>query len=100
VIGEPPFEAGGEKLIVASVLPGVAEPMVGAPGTDAIRMEKPWVAVPAELVAVTTPVNVPFAVGVPVRAPVVAFSASPLGNAPEVMLKVGAGVPLAAKVCV
>jgi hypothetical protein len=86
VIGEPPLEAGAEKLMVAWPLPGVAVPIVGAPGTEAIRMEKPCVAVPAEFVAVTTPVNVPAAVGVPVSAPVVAFSVSPVGNAPEVRL--------------
>jgi hypothetical protein len=35
VIGEPPVEAGGEKLTVAVPLPGVADTPVGAPGADA-----------------------------------------------------------------
>jgi hypothetical protein len=84
------------KEIVATPLPGVAVPMVGAPGTvAAIVIEKFCVAVPPEFVAVTTPVNVPVAFGVPVRAPVVPFNVRPVGNAPEVRLNVGAGEPLA-----
>jgi hypothetical protein len=70
--------------------------MVGAPGTTAaMAMEKLCVAVPEEFVAVTTPVNVPAPVGVPDRAPVVLFNVNPGGKAPDVMLNVGAGDPLA-----
>ena len=66
-------------------LPGVAAPIVGAPGTDAeIVIEKLCVALPLELVAVTTPVDVPVDEGEPVTAPVVVFSESPVGNAPVV----------------
>ena len=32
MIALPPFEAGGEKVMMAWVLPGEAEPMIGAPG--------------------------------------------------------------------
>jgi len=100
VIAEPPFDAGGVKLMEAWPLPGVAMPMVGAPGAvAAIAIEKFCVAVPAELVAVTTPVKVPLAFGVPESVPADAFSVRPPGNAPEVRLKVGAGEPLAVKVC-
>ena len=100
VIAEPPFDAGGVKLMEAWPLPGVAMPMVGAPGAvAAITIEKFCVAVPAELVAVTTPVKVPLAFGVPESVPADAFSVRPPGNAPEVRLKVGAGEPLAVKVC-
>jgi hypothetical protein len=35
VIAEPPLLAGALKLTVACALPGVAVPMVGAPGTVA-----------------------------------------------------------------
>ena len=35
VMGEPPFDAGGVKAIVTCPLPGVVEPIVGAPGTVA-----------------------------------------------------------------
>jgi hypothetical protein len=35
VIAEPPLEAGAEKAMEAVVFPGVAVPMVGAPGTVA-----------------------------------------------------------------
>jgi hypothetical protein len=35
VIAEPPLLAGAEKVIVASPLPLVAVPIVGAPGTVA-----------------------------------------------------------------
>ena len=35
MIGEPPSDAGGAKLIVAKPLPGVAVIPVGAPGTVA-----------------------------------------------------------------
>ena len=97
-MGDPPFDAGGVKLIVSCLLAGVAVPMVGAPGTVApIRIEKPCTAVPDALLAVTWPVNVPVAVGVPDTAPVVPFSERPGGSAPEVTAKVGAGAPLAAK---
>ena len=33
VIGEPPLEAGGVNVTVACLLPAVAVPIVGAPGT-------------------------------------------------------------------
>jgi hypothetical protein len=35
MIGLPPFDAGGAKLIVAVLMPAVARPMTGAPGTNA-----------------------------------------------------------------
>jgi hypothetical protein len=96
VIALPPFDAGAVKAIVAWPLPGVAVPMVGAPGTvAAIVIEKLCVAVPAELVAVTTPVNVPAALGVPDSTPLVPLRVRPPGNAPEVRPKVGPGAPLA-----
>jgi len=96
VIAEPPLDAGGVKEIVAKPFPGVAVPMVGAPGTvGAIVIEKLCVTVPPLFAAVTTPVNVPVAFGVPVSAPVVPFNVRPVGNAPEVRLNVGAGEPFA-----
>ena len=52
------------------------------------------VSVPSVLLAVTSPVKVPTAVGVPVMAPLLS-SVKPSGKAPEVTLKVGAGEPLA-----
>jgi hypothetical protein len=86
VIAEPPLEAGALKLIVACPLPAVAAPIVGCPGTvAAIAIEKDCVAVPEALVAVTTPLNVPVALGVPVSAPV-AFKESPVGRVPDVTL--------------
>jgi hypothetical protein len=100
VIADPPFEAGAVKLMVAWPLPGVALPIVGAPGAvEAIVIEKFCVAVPATFVAVTTPVNVPPAFGVPESVPLVEFSVSPPGKPPEVRLNVGAGEPFAANVC-
>jgi len=99
VIGDPPFDAGGVKEIVAMALPAVALPIVGAPGTvPAIVIEKLCVALPAAFVAVTTPLNVPAVVGVPVTAPEGA-SARPPGRVPEARLNVGAGAPLAVNVC-
>src|SRR5258706_15980589 len=95
-----PFNAGGEKAIVACALPAVPLPMIGAPGTvPAITIEKACVAVPAEFVAVTTPVKVPAALGVPFNAPEEELSDNPVGSAPEVTLNVGAGAPLAGYVC-
>src|SRR5688572_27587 len=80
-------------------MPPTPVPIVGAPGTTAaIVIEKFWVALPCGLLAVTTPVKVPAVVGVPVNAPP-ELSVSPGGSAPEVTLKVGAGAPLAVKVC-
>ena len=35
MIGKPPFDAGGVKETVACPLPGVALPIVGAPGSVA-----------------------------------------------------------------
>src|SRR5258706_12613290 len=88
------------KLIVACALPGVPVPMVGAPGAvAAITIEKACVAEPAELVAVTTPVKVPAAVGVPLSTPEEELSDKPEGSAPDVTLNVGAGEPLAVYVC-
>lgn len=100
MIALPPFEAEGVNEIVARAGPGTPVPIVGASGTvAAIVIEKFWVTLPDALLAVTTPVNVPAAFGVPVSAPVVPFSESPPGNAPDVRPKVGAGDPLAVYVC-
>jgi hypothetical protein len=55
----PPFDAGGVKLTVARVLPGVALTPVGAPGTVAgvTGLEAPEGGpVPAVFVAVTVKV--------------------------------------------
>ena len=49
---------------------------------------------PTPLLAVTVPVKVPTAVGVPEITPPV-LRLSPVGNAPEVTVKVGAGEPVA-----
>ena len=96
MIAEPPLEAGAVKEIVACAFPGVAVPIVGAPGAVAeIVIEKFCVAVPPEFVAETTPVNVPIVFGVPLSTPVAALKLSPVGKAPEVRLKVGVGEPLA-----
>lgn len=66
MIALPPLEAGAVNAIVACPLPGVPVPIVGAPGTvAAIVIEKLCVAVPTALAAVTTPVKVPAAFGVP-----------------------------------
>ena len=98
MIAEPPLLAGAVKEIVACALPGVAVPMVGAPGTVAlITIEKLCVAVPALFVAVMTPLKVPRTLGVPVIAPPL-FKVSPVGSAPDVTAKVGAGKPLAVTV--
>jgi hypothetical protein len=101
VIAEPPSEAGAVKAMVSWPLAGVALPMVGAPGTvAAIVIENACVTEPPEFVAVTTPVKVPAAVGVPLSRPVVPFNVMPAGNAPEVRPNVGAGDPEAVYVCV
>jgi hypothetical protein len=100
VIVAPPFDAGAVKAMVACPLPGVADPMVGGPGATApMVIENACVAVPEVFVAVTTPVNVPETVGVPLSTPVVPFSDNPVGKAPDVRLNAGAGVPLATYVC-
>lgn len=92
--------AGGAKETVACVFPAVAVPIVGAPGTlAAMVIEKPWVALPKALFAVTTPENVPVALGVPLTTPVVPLRARPVGSTPLVTLKVGAGEPEAVYVC-
>src|SRR5579872_4148095 len=59
-MGEPPFEAGAEKLTVACLLPATADTPVGAPGTPAVGVTE-FEAVeagpaPALLVAVTVKV--------------------------------------------
>jgi hypothetical protein len=96
VIGDVPVYPGGEKAIVAWLTPGVAVPIVGAPGVaPRIWMLNAWFAVPLAFAALTTPVNVPATEGVPVSAPVVPLRAKLVGRAPDVTLNVGAGVPLA-----
>jgi len=56
----PPSESGAVKVTVALVLPAVAVPMCGAPGTD--LMVKPLVKVPLPVsVLVTTTFHVPMA---------------------------------------
>ena len=71
-------------------LPGVAVPIVGAPGTTAFTRREydrlpEYGPVPVLLsVAVTVKLNVPVTVGVPVRAPVESVSATPVGKAPAV----------------
>ena len=84
------------NAIEACGVPGVAAPIVGAPGAIAVMAtEKLCVEVPEALVAVTTPVNVPAAFGVPLSTPVAPFRVSPPGSAPDVTLKVGAALPVA-----
>ena len=48
VIVAPPFEDGAVKATVACVLPAVAVPMVGAPGTLALTVKDCWTCVAAE----------------------------------------------------
>ena len=71
VIAEPPFEDGAENVIVASPLPRVAVPIVGASGTVAGTTElvvAEAILVPFEFVAVTVKVYVtPFVRPVTVR---------------------------------
>jgi hypothetical protein len=50
------------------------------------------------LLAVSTPLKLPAVVGVPSISPELALSTSPGGSAPLLMLKVGAGNPLAVSV--
>ncbi len=100
MIVPPPFDAGGVKLTVAWALPGVAEPMVGAPGRIAATVSEmvllvklAWVAV-LESVPLTVKVQAQAAVGVPVIAPELE-SARPVGRAPLATLveKVYGGAP-------
>ncbi len=59
VIAEPPFETGALKVIVASPLPRVAVPIIGAPGTVAGTTELEATEtelVPTTFVAVTVKV--------------------------------------------
>jgi hypothetical protein len=87
VIVPPPFEAGGVNDTVACALPGVAVPIVGAPGSSAaivsviVLLKKVACVAVLESVPVTVKVQVQAAVGVPVIAPVLE-SASPAGSAP------------------
>lgn len=78
------------KLVAVGVL------LVKA-GTWLIVMLKFCVTVPAALVAVVVPVKVPNALGVPVMVPSVLI-VNPVGRAPAVTEKVGAGVPLPVQV--
>ena len=68
--------------------------IAGAVGVGLMVMLKFWVAsgtIP--LVAVTVPLNVPSAVGVPEITPA-ALRVKPVGKAPTVTLKVGVGTPV------
>ena len=84
VIVEPPLEAGGVNATVACASPAVAGPIAGAPGTVApMAMENGCDVLTDPAAPVTTPVNVPAVVGVPLRRPLGA-SVSPGGSAPDV----------------
>ena len=86
VIVAPPFDAGAVNAMEACPLPAVATPIVGAPGTFAtITIEKLCVVLPPELVAVTTPLNVPTAFGVPLMVPA-ELRVRPPGSTPVVTL--------------
>ena len=82
-MADPPLEAGGVKDIVACPLPGVAVPMVGAPGAPAgVTLTLPDAApVPTALVAFALQLYV-----VPLVSPVTVIGlAAPLAvNAPQV----------------
>jgi hypothetical protein len=96
VIALPPLLAGGVNVTVASVLAAVALPIVGAPGAvAAIVIEKACVALPIALVATTTPLKVPTALGVPASAPLL-LRLRPVGSEPLAKPNVGAGEPVAA----
>ena len=78
--------AGGAPLVIT-----------GAERAWLTVIEKFWVAAGlTPFVAVTVPVNTPAVVGVPNSTPLVPML-SPGGRLPEVTLKVGAGLPVAAK---
>ena len=93
--------AAGVVVVVTSagVDSGVDEgagPTTGADSTTRAYSEDVAGAMPFE--AVTVKALDPATVGVPVMAPVVAFRVSPVGRAPEVIVNVGAGVPVAVTV--
>ena len=69
-------------------------PLVKA-GTSLITMLNAWSEVPATLVAVTVPLKVPVALGVPESTPA-GLRVNPVGKG-SLVLKVGAGDPVAVK---
>jgi hypothetical protein len=70
----------------------------GVGGTATVRLNCSELE-PAALAAVTTKVNTPAVVGVPLRMPVEDPNESPAGSAPPVTLHVIGPVPTAARVC-
>jgi hypothetical protein len=84
---------------VAMIPPDATALMTGAArGTAAVRLNCSELE-PAELEAVTTKVNTPAVVGVPLRIPVEDPNDSPPGSAPPVTLHVIGPVPRATRVC-
>jgi hypothetical protein len=87
VIGEPPFDAGGEKLTLACPSPPAAVPMVGAPGVEALIVMVIVLLVKLAGVGVLLSVTMtlkeklPAAVGDPEITPLV-LSDRPAGRAP------------------
>jgi hypothetical protein len=64
-------------------------------GADPTVWLNDWLTEPLALVAVIVQENEPAPLGVPVTAPVEELSDRPVGKAPEEILYVGAGLPLA-----
>ena len=91
-----PFTLFHETVFVVPAVSGGSGLSIGGLGRFAATLiEKAWAALePALLLAVTDPVKVPIAVGVPEITPA-DESASPAGNAPALTENVGAGYPLA-----
>ena len=98
VIGAVPVAVSVRVYVVPTVPFGSV--CAGIVGAATIVIVSCLVTEPAEFSARTVKVNVPAAVGVPVIAPVVAFSVNPPGKAPDEMLHVIGAVPLTLSVWV
>ena len=95
VIGAVPVAVSVSVYAVPTVpWSSVCAGIVGATTGAAIVMDSCLVTLPKLFWARTVKLNVPAAVGVPVIAPVVAFSVKPPGSAPAAMLNVSGIAPL------
>ena len=100
VIGALPVLEGGEKLILARVWPGVAVPIMGASGAAPVMVMSKTCSARGKFgpLAMTLPVNVPNALGVPEMTPVAVLSVTPGGSA-SCFANVIVGSPVATNVC-
>ena len=90
--------ACGSDSVPCAVAGKVSEVGETSGAAAVMVMVNGWLAVPAALVALTVPLNVPAAVGDPLNTPLVLLILRPVGSMPVVSVQVIGVLPVAAEV--